>query len=72
MPVPTPVSTPTTIMTPTGYQTYVVQTGDTLTAIAVKFCGTPNDWTKIYAANHGTIPNSNLLLPTQSLIIPPC
>lgn len=72
LPAPTPVSTPTRTITPTGYQTYVVQTGDTLTTISVKFCGTPNDWTKIYDADRDMIQDPNRLHPGQTLIIPQC
>jgi LysM repeat protein len=71
--IPTPsgsaTPTPASAITPTpgagGAQTYIVQPGDTLYSIAVRFR------TTIYAlqiANH--LPNANAIYPGMTLIVP--
>lgn len=49
-------------------QTYVVVSGDTLSAIAKRFYGHSNEYHKIAAANN--IANPDLIHPGQELIIP--
>ena len=64
-PVPLPAGSPTPTPGAGGAQTYTVQPGDTLYAIAVRF------HTTIYAlqiANH--LPNANAIYPGMTLIIP--
>lgn len=46
----------------------VVHPGDTLSGLAVRYCGNASDWTGWYAANHATIGgNPDLILPGQEL-----
>lgn len=52
----------------TGY--YVVKSGDTLWAIAKKYYGAGNKYTKIYNANKNIISNPSLIYPGQKLVIP--
>jgi nucleoid-associated protein YgaU len=54
----------------TGDQSYTVVRGDTLSAIAKKFYGKANLWTKLHAANRDQIPNPDLIKPGQVLRIP--
>ena len=49
-------------------QTYTVQRGDTLSAIARRFYGHAGEYRRIAEANH--IPNPDLIHPGQQLIIP--
>lgn len=49
---------------------YVVQPGDTLSAIALAKMGNANDWRKIYEANKDIIKNPSLIYPGQELTIP--
>ena len=51
--------------------TYTVQSGDTLSAIAVKFYSNGLYWTLIYDANQQYIKNPNLIFVGQNLTIPP-
>lgn len=55
---------------PKSNSTYVVQSGDTLWAIAKKYYGNGNQYTKIYNANKDKIKNPNLIYPGQKLVIP--
>ncbi len=48
---------------------YVVQGGDNLSRIALRFYGRP-DWQRIFNANQGAITNPNLIRPGQRLLIP--
>ena len=72
MPAPTNVvvtpSPPTTGETPPCV--HVVQKGDTLQAIALKYYGTRSAWTKIYEANKGALPNKDQIKVGQQLVIP--
>ena len=55
---------------PTTSQSYVVQTGDTLSGIASKF-GHASQWRTLYNLNRKTIGNNpHLIHPTQTLDIP--
>ncbi|MBL8924905.1 MAG: LysM peptidoglycan-binding domain-containing protein [Pseudonocardia sp.] len=49
-------------------QTYTVQRGDTLSAIAKRFYGHANEYHRIAAANN--IANPDLIHPGQQLVIP--
>jgi LysM repeat protein len=49
---------------------YVVQAGDTLSAIALEFYGNANDWRKIHEANKDIIKNPGLIYPGQEFTIP--
>jgi LysM repeat protein len=72
MPPPTNVvvapSPPNTGETPS--RMHVVQKGDTLQAIALKYYGTRSAWTKIYEANKGALPNKDQIKVGQQLVIP--
>lgn len=51
-------------------RTYVVQKGDTLSQISVRYFGTPNRWKTIYDANRDRIANINNLKVGTALVIP--
>ena len=51
-------------------QTYTVQSGDSLWAIAERFYGNGAEWTKIHEANREQVPNPDLIQPGQVLTIP--
>ncbi len=52
-------------------QEYTVQSGDSLSAIALKFYGNAGEWDKIYQANKGIIgDNPNMIQVGQTLKIP--
>jgi nucleoid-associated protein YgaU len=51
-------------------RTYVVQAGDSLSKIAKKFYGKPNDWKRIHEANKALIKNPDLIQPGWTLTIP--
>lgn len=56
---------------PSSTRTYVVQRGDSLSAIAKKHYGDGSKWPTIYAANKTVIgPNPNLIRVGQTLTIP--
>ena len=55
---------------PKSNGTHVVQPGDTLWAIAKKYYGNGNQYTKIFNANKDKIKNPNLIYPGQQLVIP--
>lgn len=55
---------------PKSTGTHVVQPGDTLWAIAKKYYGNGNQYTKIFNANKDKIKNPNLIYPGQQLVIP--
>lgn len=68
-PPPVPKHAPPPVKKPSA-RTYVVQPGDNLTRIALKFYGNSN-WQKIYSANRGVIgPNPNIIRPGEHLVIP--
>ncbi len=69
-PIPSPTLNPPTTTDNSMPRTYVVQPGDTLISIAIKFYGTPTAWTRIYAANASQIPHPNVIQPGQKLVIP--
>jgi uncharacterized protein YidB (DUF937 family) len=51
-------------------QTYTVQSGDTLSAIAQQFYGNASDYMRIFEANRDKLDNPNLIQPGQELLIP--
>lgn len=61
----------TPVQQPAGLGVYVVQPGDTLSAIAQRYYGNAGWWYVIYNANQGLIGgNANLIYPGQRLSIP--
>jgi nucleoid-associated protein YgaU len=71
---PEPVRAATAAQTsaaPTSGTTYVVEAGDNLTRISLKFYNSNYKWMKIYDANRDTLKNPNYIYIGQSLIIPP-
>jgi len=72
-PVPTAVAKkeePAPSVNPKSNGTHIVQPGDTLWAIAKKYYGNGNLYTKIVNANKDKIKNPNLIFPGQQLVIP--
>jgi hypothetical protein len=51
-------------------QTYTVQEGDSLWAIAERFYGDGNQWSRIAEANSEQVPDPNVIHPGQVLTIP--
>ena len=51
-------------------QTYVVQSGDTLSKIAEKYYGDASLYTKIFQANRDVLSDPNKIRPGQKLRIP--
>jgi nucleoid-associated protein YgaU len=49
---------------------YIIQKGDTLSAIAKRFYGKPNDYPRIFEANREVIRDPNLIFPGQKIRIP--
>lgn len=49
---------------------HTVQSGETLSHIAMKHLGSANRWREIYEANKDTIDNPSLIYPGQEIIIP--
>ncbi|MEP7216926.1 MAG: LysM peptidoglycan-binding domain-containing protein [Anaerolineaceae bacterium] len=58
------------VETPAAPQTYVVQAGDSLSAISEKVYGDAKYWDTIFAHNRDKISDPNLIYPGQELIIP--
>jgi nucleoid-associated protein YgaU len=51
-------------------QTYTVESGDTLSAIAERYYGDANAWNRIFEANRDQLDNPDLIQPGQVLKIP--
>jgi nucleoid-associated protein YgaU len=51
-------------------ETYVVQSGDSLSAIAQQFYGDANAYMRIFEANRDKLNNPDLIQPGQELVIP--
>lgn len=49
---------------------YLIQKGDTLSAVAKKFYGKASDYPKIFAANREVIKDPDLIYPGQKIRIP--
>jgi nucleoid-associated protein YgaU len=52
------------------YETYVVQSGDSLSKIAKLKLGSGNAWNKIFEANTDILKDPNKIFPGQKLKIP--
>ena len=50
--------------------TYIVQKGDTLQSLALRYYGTRSAWEKIYQANRSGLPSKDQLKVGQQLVIP--
>lgn len=61
---------PAPAVNPKSNGTHIVQSGDTLWAIAKKYYGNGNQYSKIVNANKDKIKNPNLIYPGQKLVIP--
>ena len=61
---------PAPSVNPKSNGTHVVQSGDTLWAIAKIYYGDGSQYTKIFNANRDKIKNPNLIYPGQKLVIP--
>lgn len=61
---------PTAASAPGESQPYVVQQGDTLTSISLRFYGRASLWRRIYDANRDVIPDPNALKVGTRLLIP--
>lgn len=53
-----------------GVQYYVVESGDSLSAIAKKYYGNAMEYPKIFEANREVIKNPDLIFPGQKIRIP--
>ena len=49
---------------------YVIQKGDTLSAIAKRYYGNANDYPRIFEANREVIKDADLIYPGQKIRIP--
>jgi nucleoid-associated protein YgaU len=67
---PAPNVPPTATNLPPSAKFHVVQKGDTLSGISMKYYGSPRRWQKILSANRDRIPDPNRLTPGSRLIIP--
>ena len=63
-----PISDP--LATTPAVRTYVVQRGDTLQSLALRYYGSRSAWEKIYQANRSGLPSKDQLKVGQQLIIP--
>jgi tetratricopeptide (TPR) repeat protein len=55
---------------PSRVRTYLVQKGDTLQSLALRYYGTRSAWEKIYQANRSGLPSKDQLKVGQQLMIP--
>jgi len=55
---------------PVADEFYVVQKGDSLSAIAKRLYGDPMAYKRIFEANQGVIKDPNLIYPGQKILIP--
>ncbi len=65
-----PVATVTNAPPVTGSRTHVVQKGDTLQSLALRYYGTRSAWEKIFMANRMLLPTKDQLKVGQQLVIP--
>jgi LysM repeat protein len=65
-----PAAKPAAAAPPHGNETYTVQSGDTLSAIAKKFLGNPNAYMEIFNANKDQLSDPDKIKPGQVLKIP--
>lgn len=61
---------PTAASSATEEMTYTVKPGDTLSKLAQRFYGHPQEWPKIYQANRDVVSNPNVIEPGWKLVIP--
>jgi tetratricopeptide (TPR) repeat protein len=61
---------PVPAVAPTETRTHIVQKGDTLQSLALRYYGTRSNWEKIYAANRAILPSQDQLKVGQQLVIP--
>jgi nucleoid-associated protein YgaU len=54
----------------TGEQTYTIEKGDTLSAIAKRFYGKSKYWHQVYEANRDTIEDPDRIFPGQTIKLP--
>ncbi|MDP6693926.1 MAG: LysM peptidoglycan-binding domain-containing protein, partial [Phycisphaerales bacterium] len=54
----------------TDRETYVIQSGETLSDIAEDFLGSPHKWRLIWEANKQRIPNPDRLKIGTTIVIP--
>ena len=70
-PAPEPVAeAPAAEVAPPAPQVHVVQSGDTLSAIAQRYYGDANAYMRIFEANRDKLNDPNLIFPGQELVIP--
>src|SRR5207244_3284471 len=62
--------TPATVESDVAAPAHVVQKGDTLQSLALRYYGTRSEWGKIYAANRTILPSKDQLKVGQQLVIP--
>ena len=55
---------------PSRVRTHLVQKGDTLQLLALRYYGTRSAWEKIYQANRSGLPSKDQLKVGQQLVIP--
>lgn len=65
-----PAKTPVKREALAGPTEYVVVSGDTLSHLAVRYYGDPNQWPRIFEANKQTMKNPNYIYVGQRIIIP--
>jgi nucleoid-associated protein YgaU len=77
--MPGPVTAPAIVMASppvtmlsesSALHTHVVQKGDTLQSLALRYYGTRSSWEKIYQANRSGLPSKDQLKVGQQLVIP--
>ncbi len=54
----------------TGEQTYIIEKGDTLSAVSKRFYGKAKFWRQIFEANRDTIEDPDRIFPGQSIKLP--
>jgi nucleoid-associated protein YgaU len=67
---PVPAFAETSTAEPPRVRTYLVQKGDTLQSLALRYYGTRSAWEKIYQANRSGLPSKDQLKVGQQLMIP--
>ena len=67
---PVVLATATNTPPPAAPRTHIVQKGDTLQSLALKYYGTRSAWEKIFSANRAILPSKDQLKIGQQLVIP--
>jgi len=65
-----PITAPAETTEPSRARVHVVQKGDTLYSLALRYYGTRSAWEKIYQANRSGLPSRDQLKLGQQLVIP--